>query len=91
MVLEPGAPCTRNALTAYLEQQGIGTRLLFAGNLTRQPYFAQHHHRVAGPLTQADILMEQAFWIGIWPGIDSSQIDYMARTIAAYLGTAWDH
>ena len=35
--------------------------------------------------------MEQAFWIGIWPGIDSSQIDYMARTIAAYLGTAWDH
>jgi len=90
MVLKPDAPCTRNALTAYLEQQGIGTRLLFAGNLTRQPYFATQPHRVASPLTQADTLMEQAFWIGIWPGIESAQIDYMARTIAAYLGTAWN-
>ena len=90
MVLKPDAPCTRNALTAYLEQQGIGTRLLFAGNLTRQPYFATQPHGVASPLTQADTLMEQAFWIGIWPGIESAQIDYMARTIAAYLGTAWN-
>lgn len=91
MTLKPEAPCTRNALTTYLEQQGIGTRLLFAGNLTRQPYFAQRPHRVASPLPQADIFMERAFWIGIWPGINDAHIDYMARTIATYLGTAWDN
>lgn len=90
LILRPNAPCSRNELTAYLEQQGIGTRLLFAGNLTRQPYFGGRNFRIAGALSQADVLMERAFWIGVWPGLGEAQIAYMASTIASFLGLRWD-
>lgn len=90
MTLRENAPCSRNDLTSYLEQQGIGTRLLFAGNLTKQPYFADKVYRVEGSLTNADILMCQAFWIGIWPGITDEQIDFMAKSVATYLGLVFE-
>lgn len=90
ITLKSEAPCTRNELTAYLEQQGIGTRLLFAGNLVRQPYFAGRQWRAPGPLTRADILMERALWIGIWPGLSEEQLRYMAHTITGFLGLTWD-
>jgi CDP-4-dehydro-6-deoxyglucose reductase, E1 len=90
LILKPNAPCSRNELTTYLEQQGIGTRLLFAGNLTRQPYFEGRNYRASSTLQHADVLMERAFWIGVWPGLEDAQIAYMACTIAAFLGLYWD-
>jgi CDP-6-deoxy-D-xylo-4-hexulose-3-dehydrase len=89
LTLKPQAPCSRNDLTAYLEQQGIGTRLLFAGNLTKQPYFQNQTFRAATALTHADTLMENAFWVGIWPGLTGEQIDFIADSIAGYLGLSW--
>ncbi len=89
ITLKPQAPCTRNELTGYLEQNGIGTRLLFAGNLTKQPYFEGQVYRSATPLDNADVLMNNAFWVGIWPGLGAAQIDYIADTIATYLGLQW--
>lgn len=90
ITLREGAPCSRNEMTAYLEQNGVGTRLLFAGNLIKQPYFEGKNYRVSGSLDNADALMERAFWIGIWPGVTDEQIDFMAKTIAIYLGLAWE-
>lgn len=90
ITLREDAPCSRNEMTAYLEQQGIGTRLLFAGNLIKQPYFQGKPYRVASALDNADALMHRAFWIGVWPGITDEQIDFMAKTIGTYLGLAWD-
>lgn len=90
ITLRQSAPCSRNEMTAYLEQNGIGTRLLFAGNLTKQPYFDGKNYRVSGALPNADALMERAFWVGVWPGITDEQIDFMAKTIAIYLGLAWE-
>lgn len=89
VTLKPDAPCSRNELTGYLEQQGIGTRLLFAGNLTKQPYFAGREYRVASKLDNADRLMEGAFWVGVWPGLSEAQIDFIADSIASYLGLHW--
>ncbi|MES2940140.1 MAG: lipopolysaccharide biosynthesis protein RfbH [Pseudomonadota bacterium] len=88
--LKEGAPCSRNELTSYLEEQGIGTRLLFAGNLTKQPYFAGREWRAPGPLHNADILMERAFWIGVWPGLSEAHLRHMAGRITGFLGLTWD-
>lgn len=90
ITLKPEAPCTRNDITAYLEQNGIGTRLLFAGNLTKQPYFEGRTYRATSALAHADVLMERAFWVGIWPGLGADEIDCIADTIAAYLGLKWN-
>jgi CDP-6-deoxy-D-xylo-4-hexulose-3-dehydrase len=89
VTLKPGAPCSRNELTGYLEQQGIGTRLLFAGNLTKQPYFAGREYRAASALDNADRLMNDAFWVGVWPGLAAEQVDFIADSIASYLGLHW--
>ncbi|CAA2155057.1 GDP-4-keto-6-deoxy-D-mannose-3-dehydratase / pyridoxamine-phosphate transaminase [Methylobacterium brachiatum] len=68
----------RNALVARLEQKRVGTRLLFAGNLTRQPAFRDVDYRVHGTLQQTDKIMRDSFWIGVWPGITEPMLDYMA-------------
>ena len=67
----------RAQFTQELERRSIGTRLLFAGNLTRQPCFADVPHRVATPLVNTDFLMHNSFWIGVWPGIDDLRVAYM--------------
>ena len=67
----------------YLETKRIGTRLLFAGNLTRQPAFKGVNYRIAGPLTHTDKVMNDSFWIGVWPGIDAARRAYMVETFVA--------
>jgi CDP-6-deoxy-D-xylo-4-hexulose-3-dehydrase len=77
ITVKPDAPFTRNELTQHLENARIGTRLLFGGNLVRQPYMAGRNFRVSGALTVADAIMERTFWIGVYPGLGAEQIAYM--------------
>ena len=77
----------RNALTAYLEERNIQTRLLFSGNLIKHPCFNQIRntdaYRVVSDLTETDYIMEHTFWIGVYPGMTKEMLSYMAEQISA--------
>jgi CDP-4-dehydro-6-deoxyglucose reductase, E1 len=77
ITVREGAGFTRNELTAYLEQNGIETRNLFSGNVTRQPAFLNVPKRQVGDLRNSDYIMNNTFFIGVYPGLDSVQIDYV--------------
>ncbi len=77
LTLRDGAPFSRRDATVYLEEKRIGTRLLFAGNLTKQPAFQRVNYRVVGDLTNTDKIMHDSFWIGVWPGIGEAQRNYI--------------
>ena len=77
VVVKETAPFSRNELTQYLESRKIGTRLLFGGNLLRQPAYKDVYHKVFQPLVNSDVIMRDAFWIGVWPGIDDERLSYM--------------
>ena len=62
----------------------IGTRLLFAGKLTRQPYMKGQHYRISGDLTQTDIVMNHTFWIGVQPALTEDMLEYAARQIEGF-------
>lgn len=70
----------------YLDDHKVGTRLLFAGNLTRQPYMNGRKYRVAGDLDNTDVVMEQTFWIGVYPGLNEEMLEYAATQIELFLG-----
>jgi CDP-6-deoxy-D-xylo-4-hexulose-3-dehydrase len=86
ITLRPEAGINRVDLLQWLDQHKIGTRLLFAGNLTRQPYFSARSYRVASALAQTDRVMNDTFWIGLWPGLNEAMLDYTAEQIALFLG-----
>ncbi|MEO5970053.1 MAG: DegT/DnrJ/EryC1/StrS family aminotransferase, partial [Bdellovibrionia bacterium] len=71
----------REAITSFLESKKIGTRLLFGGNLTKQPAYKSVPYRIHGELTATDTIMNQTFWIGIHPSIDNHQLDYMLEQL----------
>lgn len=77
---------TRLDLITYLEQNKIGTRLLFAGNLTKQPYMKGQNYRVSGVLKNTDIVMENTFWIGLQPTLNHEILDYVIEKIQTYFG-----
>ena len=83
--LRKGSPFTRLDLVNHLNEQRIGTRLLFAGNLVRQPYMADRTYRVARDLAQTDFVMNQTFWIGVYPGLSEAMLDYAASEIKRFL------
>ncbi|MFH1871209.1 MAG: lipopolysaccharide biosynthesis protein RfbH [Pseudomonadota bacterium] len=89
LTLRENAPCSRVDLLRYLDQHKIGTRLLFAGNVTRQPYMRDHSYRIAGTLTNADIITERSFWIGVYPGLSCEMLDYAADRISEFLGVGF--
>jgi hypothetical protein len=75
------AGVSRNRLVRSLEEKGIQTRMLFAGNIARQPCMQGAEYRRAGELTNTDRIMNDLFWIGVYPGLDENALDYMADTI----------
>ena len=75
---------SREALTAYIEKHKVGTRLLFGGNLTRQPYFADKPYRISGTLENTDAVMLRTFWIGIYPGLTTEMLDFSAAKIMEF-------
>ena len=81
ITVREGVGITRGAVIAWLESRGIKTRLLFGGNLIRQPAYASVPYRVVGDLKNADMIMNNTFWVGIYPGLDRSMLDYMAMEI----------
>ncbi|UNO40772.1 lipopolysaccharide biosynthesis protein RfbH [Streptomyces sp. MST-110588] len=88
ITVEPDAPFTRRELVAFLEGRKIATRLLFAGNLARQPAYQDQNYRVVGDLTNSDIITEQTFWIGVYPGITEEMTDYMVASIREFVAGA---
>lgn len=81
LTLRPDAPFNRDELVRHLNDRRIGTRLLFGGNLLRQPYMIGRPHRVAGDLTNTDTITERTFWVGVYPGLENAHIDYMLDVI----------
>ena len=74
----------RVSLLEFLDKNKIGTRLLFAGNLTRQPYFKDVSYRVVGDLENTDKIMNQTFWVGIYPGVSVEMLDYMVGQLEMF-------
>lgn len=86
LVVREGAPFTKVGIVQYLEDNKIGTRALFAGNLLKHPaYINRKDIKVVGPLTNADSIMNNGFWIGVYPGITNTMISYMTATITAFI------
>jgi CDP-6-deoxy-D-xylo-4-hexulose-3-dehydrase len=86
ITVREGGPKSRNAIVKALDEMKIATRLLFGGNLLRQPAFAGTVRRVHAELTNTDIVMNDTFWIGVWPGLSIPMLDYMIESIHQILG-----
>jgi CDP-6-deoxy-D-xylo-4-hexulose-3-dehydrase len=86
LTIRPETGVDRNALVRELEDHGIGTRLLFGGNLTRQPAFLGQPGRSPFPLTGADQIMRGTFWLGLYPGLGDAQLSYVSDRIHRFFG-----
>jgi CDP-6-deoxy-D-xylo-4-hexulose-3-dehydrase len=81
ITVKPNSPITRNQIVEYLNLRKIGTRLLFGGNLLRQPAFIGTPRKVIGDLKNTDKIMNDTFWIGVWPGLTVEMLDYTIQVI----------
>ena len=86
ITLKENCPVSRLDLLTYLDQHKVGTRLLFAGNLTRQPYMIGANYRVSGDLVNTDYVMNNTFWIGVQPALTKEMLEFAAKKIEQYLG-----
>ena len=86
LTVKPKSPKTRNQIVQELNEKKIGTRLLFGGNLLRQPAFMGTPRRVIGDLVNTDRIMNDTFWIGVWPGISLRMLDYMITSLHEIFG-----
>ena len=88
--VRPGSGLDRNKITRYLESKNVQTRLLFSGNLIRHPCFDEIRgtdaYRVVGGLENTDFIMNNTFWVGVYPGMTDEMIDYMAQSILEAIG-----
>lgn len=89
ITLKENCPVTRLDLLTYLDQNKIGTRLLFAGNLARQPYMVHEKYRISGSLENTDNVMNHTFWIGVQPALTREMLDFAAQKIESYLGVSF--
>jgi CDP-6-deoxy-D-xylo-4-hexulose-3-dehydrase len=85
ITLDPKHPVNREDLLRFLDSRKIGTRLLFAGNITKQPAYKNVEFRVVGDLTNTDIVMTRSFWVGVYPGLTTSMLDYVIESISEYM------
>lgn len=90
ITLKENCPVTRLDLLTYLDQNKVGTRLLFAGNLTRQPYMKGANYRISGDLTNTDNVMNNTFWIGVQPALTPTMLEFAASKIETYLGVNFE-
>jgi len=86
ITIKASAGINRVDLLQYLDQNKIGTRLLFAGNLTRQPYMKGRNFRISGALTNTDTVMNDTFWIGVYPGLSREMLDFVIAKLEAFFG-----
>lgn len=87
LVVKESAPFTRNELTQYLEKNKIGTRNIFAGNLLHHPAYIKirDNFKIVGKMKNSDLIMNGAFWIGVWPGIDKEKMGYIKEKIEVFI------
>lgn len=85
LTVREDAGFSKNEIVKYLEDKKIATRQLFAGNITRQPYFENIEYRIHGTLENTDSIMNNTFWIGVYPGLDKEMIDYMIMHIEEFI------
>jgi CDP-6-deoxy-D-xylo-4-hexulose-3-dehydrase len=85
LTIDPEAPFTTTELVTFLEQRRIGTRRLFAGNLTRHPAYQGIRHRVSGELTNSNIVTSQTIWTGVYPGLSAEMLDYVVASIKEFV------
>ena len=86
ITLKENCSVTRLDLLTYLDQNKVGTRLLFAENLTRQPYMIGANYRISGDLTNTDNVMNNTFWIGLHPALTPTMLEFTASKIETYFG-----
>lgn len=86
ITVKEACPVSRINLVTYLDQKKIGTRLLFAGNLVRQPYMSEIEYRISGDLVNTDNVMNNTFWIGVQPALTEEMLDYTATQIENFIG-----
>jgi CDP-6-deoxy-D-xylo-4-hexulose-3-dehydrase len=87
LTVREGSPIDRNKLVEYLEQNKIGTRLFFGGNLLKQPAYYNLNYRKIDDLKNTDLLMNNSFWLGVWPGLNQVHYDYIIDTVRKYIST----
>jgi CDP-6-deoxy-D-xylo-4-hexulose-3-dehydrase len=87
LTVREGSPIDRNKFVEYLEQNKIGTRLFFGGNLLKQPAYNNLNYRKIDDLKNTDMLMNNSFWLGVWPGLNQLHYDYIAKTVRKYIST----
>jgi CDP-6-deoxy-D-xylo-4-hexulose-3-dehydrase len=89
LTLNTDSGINRTDLINYLDEKKIGTRLLFAGNLVKQPYFEGLKYRISGELKNTDTAMEKTFWVGLYPGLTSNHLDYIVQTLEEFFGVGF--
>jgi len=85
ITLDPKHPANRENLLRFLDSRKIGTRLLFAGNITKQPAYKDVEFRIVGDLTNTDIVMTRSFWVGVYPGLTKPMLDYVIESISDFM------
>jgi CDP-6-deoxy-D-xylo-4-hexulose-3-dehydrase len=85
ITLDPKHPVNREELLRFLDSRKIGTRLLFAGNILKQPAYKDIDFRVVGDLTNTDIVMRRSFWVGVYPGLTKPMLDYVIESISGFM------
>ena len=85
ITLDPSHPIDREDLLRFLDSRKIGTRLLFAGNILKQPAYKDIEFRVVGDLTNTDIIMRRSFWVGVYPGLTKPMLDYVIESISEFM------
>lgn len=87
LTIRPGSAVRRHELVRFLESRKIGTRQLFGGNLLRQPAYSGIEHRVVGDLHNADIVTDQTFWLGVYPGLTDEMLEYVISCVREFVAS----
>jgi len=85
LLVKETSPFEKNEIVKYLEDNKIATRMLFAGNLTKQPAYQDTKYRISGPLKNTDLVMNNLFWIGVYPGLNKKMLDYIKKSFKGFL------